>query len=127
GWMVALYVHHHFTGDTAILTADTPYVGDVINDQISSIEVADGPRAIIFQHSNYSGNAKLLGLGQYDVNELGIGNDQLSSLRVPKGWEVVLYQHHNFTGAKRAYTADTPYVGDEFNDQTSSIIVKLAS
>jgi hypothetical protein len=61
--------------------------------------------------------------GAYDVHELGIGHDLLSSVKVPSGWTVKLYKHAGFTGDVNTLTADTSYVGDDWNDTTSSIIV----
>ena len=78
----------------------------------------------IYEHENYQGKAQSLGVGSYNVNELTIGNDTLSSLKVPKGLVVTLYENANFYGKKMKITQDTPYVGDEFNDKTSSIKVE---
>lgn len=43
GWTVTLYADGSCKGDFVTLTADTPYVGDALNDRTSSIRVT-GPR-----------------------------------------------------------------------------------
>lgn len=80
-------------------------------------------KATIFQHGNYGGKNQALGIGQYNMADLTIGNEQLSSLKIPLGLQVTLYQHANFTGETRTYTADVSFTQD-FNDQTSSIVVE---
>ncbi|MEH2147604.1 hypothetical protein [Nostoc sp.] len=32
-----------------------------------------------------------------------------------------------FGGESKTFTADTPYVGDDFNDETSSLVIELVS
>ena len=81
-------------------------------------------RATIYEHGNYAGRAEEIGIGSYDMATLTIGNDTLSSLRVPEGLRVTLYQHPNFQGATRSFSADTSWVGNDFNDQTSAILVE---
>ncbi|MCL2927900.1 MAG: Cys-every-fifth RiPP peptide CefA [Trichodesmium sp. MAG_R01] len=81
-------------------------------------------RTTIYEHSNYGGSSQTLGVGSYDISRLTIGNDKLSSLRVPEGLRVTLYQHPNFRGETRSFTSDTSWVGDDFNDQTSAILVE---
>lgn len=79
---------------------------------------------VIYQHANYEGNSQVLLPGRYDISNISIGNDVLSSLQVPNGWKVILYRHHNFTGDTKIYTSNATYVGNDFNDQTSSIVVE---
>ena len=85
----------------------------------------DAPNAaIIYQHANYQGKAKTLLPGKYDINDIGIENDTLSSIKVPNDWEVTLYLHHNFTGGTKVFTSSSSYVGNDFNDQTSSFVLE---
>ena len=58
------------------------------------------------------------------MNDLGIGNDQLSSVKVDDGLKVILYEHANFQGRTFEITKNTPFVGESFNDLTSSILVQ---
>jgi uncharacterized protein YkwD len=53
-----------------------------------------------------------------------IHNDTISSLKVPAGMKVTLYSDIHFQGKSKAFTQDTPYVGDDFNDIASSVIVE---
>ena len=78
---------------------------------------------IIYQHANYQGIGQRLEVGKYDVNQLAIGNDQLSSLRVPDGMHARLFEHAGFQGSFREITADTSYVGKQWNDRISSLWV----
>lgn len=80
--------------------------------------------AIIYQHANYKGAAQCLQVGRYNVNNIEIGNDALSSIKVRQGNVVYLYEHSNFTGRRGVLTKDSSYVGDSWNDITSSIIVQ---
>ncbi|MBD2194619.1 MULTISPECIES: C1 family peptidase [Calothrix] len=79
----------------------------------------------IYEHANFQGNSFNLPVGQYDWGQLGLDNDSLSSLKVPQGMKVTLYEHVNFSGRSKTFTEDTSYVGDDFNDTTSSILVEM--
>jgi hypothetical protein len=81
-------------------------------------------KVVIYQDGSYQGATQELDLGNYDIESLAIGDKQLSSLRVPKGIKVTLYEHPGFTGQSKIFTEDTPWVGDDFNDLTSSIKVE---
>ena len=80
----------------------------------------------IYEHANFQGRSQTLTAGQYDVAQLLIGNDTLSSARVPVGMVLRLYEHAHYQGASIEYRQDTPYVGGEWNDRVSSIIVYMA-
>lgn len=82
-------------------------------------------KAIIYQHGYFQGHSQELVPGSYNINNLGIPNDSLSSLKVEKGLQVTLYEHANFQGRAKIFTGDTEWVGEDFNDITSSIKVEL--
>ncbi|MFP2904909.1 aerolysin family beta-barrel pore-forming toxin [Pyxidicoccus sp. 3LFB2] len=86
-------------------------------------ESAQTSAAVIYEHGNYQGASQSLAPGNYDVGALAIGNDQLSSLKVPAGWTVKLYRDAGFQGTVKSFTSDAAWVGDDFNDHTSSIQV----
>lgn len=68
-----------------------------------------------------------LGVDTYNYNDMlaaGIPNDKLSSVKVTPGIKVTLYEHKDFQGASKVLLADTSYVGDDFNDKTSSIKIE---
>lgn len=81
----------------------------------------------IYQDINYGGRVTALNEGRYNRAALeakGFRNDDLSSLKVQNGYEAVLYADDNFQGASRTITADTSWIGADFNDVMSSIIVR---
>jgi len=80
---------------------------------------------IVYQDADYQGASQELSEGSYDIDSLEFGNDQLSSLKVPPGFKVTLYEHANFEGRSISFTEDTPWVGDDFNDITSGIVVEF--
>lgn len=80
---------------------------------------------IVYDDSQYRGASQALGIGRYDWGQ--IKNDGISSLKVPAGMTVTLYSDTHFRGQSKTFTADTPYVGDDFNDQTSSMIIEFGN
>lgn len=84
-------------------------------------------KVTIYADANYQGASKELGEGSYDVNSLGIGNDKLSSLKVPAGMKVTLYENAGFSGRSKTFTQDASYVGNDFNDITSSLKVETVN
>ncbi|MEM9003400.1 MAG: hemopexin repeat-containing protein [Cyanobacteria bacterium P01_F01_bin.86] len=93
-----------------------------INGEASSPAISD--RAIIYQHGQYSGASQALQPGRYNIATLEAINDNvLSSVKVPDGWRVTLYEDPDFQGRSKTLTADTPWVGDDFNDIASSLVV----
>ena len=79
--------------------------------------------AQIYSGEDFLGTEQPLWPGDYDRAALNIGDDALSSLRVPEGWTVALYRGSAFTGASKSFSANSSYVGCDFDDQTSSIRV----
>jgi hypothetical protein len=84
---------------------------------------ADEPsqKVVIFSDANYGGESQELEPGSYDVDELTIGNKSLSSLRVPPKMRVILYENAGFAGKSKEFASNTLYVGNDFNDKTSSL------
>lgn len=122
-WSATLYREDRFGGDAKIYTTSTPYVGDDFNDKTSSIRIANNKAVHIYQHADYKGFAQQLQPGCYSAHEISIAKT-LSSLTVPNGWKATLYLDDHCHGNSKVYTTSTPYVGDDFNDKTSSIMVK---
>lgn len=94
----------------------------------SSTNTASGD-VYIYQDINYGGRSASLGLGSYNLASLqakGFYNDDLSSIKVPWGYKVTLYADDNFSGASRVITADTSWIGNDWNDRVSSIRVEQA-
>ena len=78
----------------------------------------------IYEHGNYQGHSQKLSPDKYDLHDLVIENNSLSSLKILAGIGVALCEHANFMGGEEKFDADTPWVGDDFNDKTSSTLVK---
>jgi hypothetical protein len=73
-----------------------------------------------YTDSWYHGQAIRLTKGGHDWGS--IPNDAISSLRVPENFTVALFKDTHFQGESITFgPGNYPYVGDNFNDQTSSI------
>lgn len=81
------------------------------------------PAVVVYQDADFRGRSQALGPGGHDMGGLTVGNDAISSLQVPDGWTVTLYEHEHFQGRHRTFTADTAYVGTDFDDIASSVSV----
>jgi hypothetical protein len=89
-----------------------------------SLEDRKGPR--FYEDGDWRGKETQLTVGSYpDITKLGISQDSISSVKVPNRWKVTLYENSNFQGGSRVFTSDTNWVGDDFNDKTSSIKVEV--
>jgi predicted chitinase/LysM repeat protein len=100
-----------------------------VGQQLQILAVGSPPpqngNVLVYDDSRYRGANQALGVGRYDWGQ--VKNDTISSLKVPAGMQVTLYSDTHFGGRSKTFTADTPYVGDDFNDQTSSIIIESGS
>lgn len=105
-------------GERQLSVTDKQFIGRTYLVQSGSSKV------VIYSDSDYKGLSQELKPGRYDVSQLAIENDRLSSLRVPQGLRVILYEHDGFQGRTKEFTSDTPYVGNDFNDITSSIEIQ---
>lgn len=78
----------------------------------------------IYDDCNYSGKRAYLVPGNYRLYQMQIGNDKVSSLQVPPGMRVTLYEHDNFEGKWASFTSNISCLGDDWNDQASSVVVE---
>ncbi len=85
---------------------------------------SDNQGITIYEHINFMGRSQTLGVGRHNASQFVFGCQALSSVRIPEGFKVIMYENQNFTGRKLELTTNKKYVGDEFNDLTSSIIVE---
>jgi len=122
GLRVTLYQQANFRGATRSFTSDTSWVGDDFNDKTSAVLVEKV--VSVYQAGDYGGGRQDLGIGRYNMADLQVGNDVISSLKVPQGLMAILYGAANFSGRYRIFTESTGWVGNDFNDITSSIVVK---
>jgi hypothetical protein len=91
-------------------------------DALGFVGEVNDAQAILFQHDQYNGRAQLLGEGSYALGDL-FANDAVSSVRVLPGATLMLFEHDNRGGRSKAFRASATYVGDDFNDITSSALV----
>jgi|GEM_PF-3853632 len=117
GYLVTVYTDGNFGGSSQTFSSDVYYVGNTLNDKISSIKVE--AVAIIYEHANFQGNYQILRPNWYDWGQ--IPNDSVSSIRIPPGLNVTLYGDTHWQGINQTLTSDMAYVGDYINDKTSSI------
>lgn len=78
---------------------------------------------VVYEDADFQGESALLTVGRYDSGQLGIADDTLSSLRVGAYVVATLYAEPHFQGSSKVFGEDASYVGDDFNDITSSIVV----
>ncbi|HEX9060017.1 MAG TPA: cohesin domain-containing protein, partial [Clostridia bacterium] len=102
------------------------FSANILTDTKPTPTPASKPMVEIYADGDYQGLSQTLSIGSYNLNDLKIGNDVLSSLKVPQGLKVTLYEHENFQGRTKTFTENASWVGDDFNDITSSIVVEPA-
>jgi hypothetical protein len=82
---------------------------------------------IMYQNTNYGGG-QFTTQANYEWWSLGSFNDQMSSMVVYAGCNCTIYWDANFLGSSINYNRtssgddDIPNIGQQWNDQTSSII-----
>jgi hypothetical protein len=93
------------------------------------------PKATIYTDRGFQGGQRQLQEGRYDLRGEWAyrdtlsdtlryeANDAVSSVKVVSGYKVTLYDNADCTGASKTFTADTEYVGDDFDDKASSVVV----
>ena len=85
---------------------------------------SNNPVATFYQDANYGGYGYSLPEGVYTLSQLrayGIQNDDISSLKVLPGFKVTVFYDDNFGGTSTVFTGDVSYVGNNWNDQISSL------
>jgi hypothetical protein len=101
------------------------------NVPIRPKEEPDAWTVTVYEHANYGGKSKTFTINpgrcqDMEVNlagkEIGWG-DKISSVKVGKNVAVFLFEHDRYSGRYMRLDASTPYVGKDFNDKASSIIV----
>ncbi|HET9955870.1 MAG TPA: basic secretory protein-like protein [Polyangiaceae bacterium] len=80
----------------------------------------------LYRDSNFTGWSFVVGTGTYNATDLGSRglHDVISSLRVPAGYRVIAYLDSESQGASTQFTGDASYVGDDWNDKISTIVVQ---
>ena len=132
GYSVIAYIDASYQGGFRVFQGDVSYVGNDFNDKISSLKVvkassAEKVLATAYVDSNYCGGYQQFFTGEYtDLKNLGI-NDKISSIKVEPGYRVTAYIDTGYRGAFKYFEGDVPYVGEQFNDNISSLKVAKAT
>lgn len=111
------------SGDSKTPTPETTTTTPTTTTTTTATDKTSEPQVILYNDSQYRGDSQHLGVGRYSWGE--ISNDTISSLRIPVGMKVTAFADTRFTGDSRTYTEDIPWVGHDFNDKISSIIVEM--
>ena len=88
--MATLYQHGDFSGDSqefGVGRHDIDALGEIQNDSVSALKVAEGHKVTLFQHGGFTGIQAEFGPGDHDIDAVtssGIPNDSVSSLVVAK-------------------------------------------
>ncbi len=94
---------------------------------VSTGEIGTQPVATFYQDINYGGYAVQLPEGTYTQAQLeahGIRNNDITSIKVQAGYKVTIYDGSTFNNDSKSFTADVSYVGNDWNDRTSSIKIE---
>ena len=94
---------------------------------VSTGETGTQPVATFYQDINYGGYAVQLPEGTYTQAQLeahGIRNNDITSIKVQTGYKVTIYDGATFNNDSKAFTSDVSYVGNDWNDRTSSIKIE---
>ena len=92
-----------------------------------SPKTTDAGAATLYQNSDYGGYAITLPEGDFPMCEMalyGLKAAEVTSLKVQPGYKVTLFTNADFTGSKKTFTANTTYVGDDWNDKAKSIRIE---
>jgi hypothetical protein len=81
---------------------------------------------VVYEDANLKGACQILGVGAYpNTSSFGGRNDKISSLSVGSSVRVAFYKDGNYSGPEADFEGGYWYnVGNEVNDQTSSVIVQ---
>ncbi len=88
---------------------------------LNDVGLEEGTPVTLYQHIDYGGYRVPLEMGRHNLS--GGQNNDCSSLRITGGYRVTVYDG-NFSGASRTYLSDVTFVGGNFNDMMSSVLVE---
>lgn len=85
-------------------------------------------KAKFYDQCNYQGNVLELGIGSYNVSDMGVSNNRINAVQVPAGFIVTLFQHAGFNGQTTVLTSDQPCLETiGWNNMVSGIKITQAS
>jgi hypothetical protein len=129
GYQVILFWDDNFTGASITRTVSESSIGTEWNDKVTSLivrKIAPDEQAVFYADINYGGSAVALSPGNYTRAEMianGIPDDAISSFTVPAGYQVTVYWDDNFSGASLTRSQSEPWIGNEWNDKVTSLII----
>ena len=129
GDRISVYLNHSTV--PSVTAIDSTYASGTLGIRahdsaaaFDNVKASKPPGAVFYADGGYGGLGISLNAGSYtlaQLNAAGIPNDWMSSLKVPGGWTVEVYQNSDFTGTMWKFTADTPLLPQDANDQMSSV------
>jgi hypothetical protein len=117
-----------FSGDDSDLSNNA-----IGNDRVSSVKIQwrgcnpSADQIAIYEHSNYGGACKILGVGDYgDPGAMGFANDSVTSIKVGGNVKAILYSDSGYAGTSEEFTGDDSDLSNNAigNDRVSSIKVQ---
>ncbi|UPK68506.1 peptidase inhibitor family I36 protein [Chitinophaga filiformis] len=129
GYQVTFFWDDNFTGASLTKTASESWIGTDWNDKVTSLiitKVAPEEQAVFYTDASYLGKAVPLSPGNYTRAQMiayGLPDDAVSSFTVPAGYQVTVYWDDNFSGASLTRTASEPWIGPDWNDKVTSLII----
>ncbi len=78
----------------------------------------------LHEDCNYKGRRSILQAGIYKNYQMKMANDNLSSIQIPNGMKVTIYEHDDFKGKSKTFTSNVSCLDNEWNDQTSSMVIE---
>ena len=126
-WSVVAFEDPNFLGRQAAFIGDTSFVGSEMNDRISSMIVLpyrlDQLCFSVYEHANFQGRHQRL-CGDHDFTSGSNWNKMISSLRVESQECGLILYDRSYDGKFKMFNGNVPYVGNEWNDKTSSIQIR---
>ena len=129
GCALTLYDRGNYQGRSLLIKQQIANFGhDYYHDRAESARVIGNCKWLLYQHSNFAGEAHLISAQDYSTSVGWGGNgNRFSSARAlpPAGKDaIVLFQHGHFKGRMLVLYASDPNLPlIEFNDQLSSFII----
>ena len=125
-----MYDHGNYGGRSLLIKQQNADFGnDYYHDRAESAQVQGQCRWLLYQHSDFHGQAHLI-VSQNYPSSIGWGGNgnRISSARAlpPPGTDAIaLFQHSHFTGRMLVLYASDPDLRSmtDFNDQLSSFII----
>lgn len=82
--------------------------------------------AIVYEDTDYKGRTVGLPVGKYKrekLEKLGMPNNTISSVLIIPGYAITAFENDDFSGRSVIISDSQPFIGQDINDQISSIIV----